>query len=158
MSLDTLDTKILAIVQRNCRVQAEDIADQVGLSASAVQRRLKRLRTEGVIMTEVAVVDQNSVSRPLTLIAGIEIERDNYRVLSQFKTWAEQRDDIQQVYYVTGNADLIVVITAASMASYDALTEQLMTDIPQVRRITTNVVLNDLKKTLYVPLDDAVCA
>ena len=62
MQLDTFDTKILNIIQKNSRVQAEEIAEQVGLSASAVQRRLKKMRTEGVIQTEIAVVDPRITS------------------------------------------------------------------------------------------------
>lgn len=151
MQLDSFDTKILDIVQRNCRLQAEEIADQVGLSASAVQRRLKRLRSEGVIVNEVAIVDPKYLSRPMTFIAGLEIDRDNYKSLALFKSWAAQRDDIQQIYYVTGSVDLMVVITAATTADYDAFTEQLMEHNPQIRRITTHVVLDIPKKSFYVP-------
>lgn len=47
MQLDTFDAKILNIIQKNSRVQAEEIAEQVGLSASAVQRRLKKCVLRG---------------------------------------------------------------------------------------------------------------
>ena len=66
MQLDTFDAKILNIIQKNSRVQAEEIAEKVGLSASAVQRRLKKMRTEGVIQTEIAVVDPKYVSNIMT--------------------------------------------------------------------------------------------
>ena len=142
MQLDTFDAKILNIIQKNSRVQAEEIAEKVGLSASAVQRRLKKMRTEGVIQTEIAVVDPKYVSNVMTFIAGLEIERDNYIALSLFKNWIANREDIQQVYYVTGPYDLMVVVTAANAAGYDKFSQELMEKVPQIRRITTQVVID----------------
>ncbi|MDD2344136.1 MAG: Lrp/AsnC family transcriptional regulator [Tolumonas sp.] len=152
MQLDTFDTKILNIIQKNCRVQAEEIAEQVGLSASAVQRRLKKLRTEGVIQTEIAVIDPKYVPNIMTFIAGLEIERDNYVALNLFKAWSAGRNDIQQVYYVTGQYDLIVVVTAVNAAEYDKFSQELMEKVPQIRRITTHVVIDAPKRSFYVPI------
>jgi len=73
--LDAFDRQILTLVQRDCQLKAEAIASQIGLSASAVQRRLKRLRAQGVIRAEIAVLDRAAAGRSLTLVAGLEIER-----------------------------------------------------------------------------------
>ena len=151
--LDTLDRKILTLVQRNCQTKAEDIAEQVGLSASAVQRRIKRLREQGVIRSEVAILERSAVGQSITLIAGLEIERDNYPALSKFKAWADKVDEVQQVYYVTGQMDLMVLIVARSMLDYDALCARLMADNPMIRRMNTHVVIDALKLGLQVPID-----
>ena len=150
--LDSFDRQILDIVQRDNQLKAEAIAQQVGLSASAVQRRLKRLRVQGVIRAEVAVLDRQAVGPSVTLIAGIEIDRDNYPALAAFRAWAAREDAIQQVYYVTGTTDLVAVVMARDMAAYDALCERLMTDIPQIRRINTQVVIDAIKVGLQVPV------
>ncbi|MBQ1767196.1 MAG: Lrp/AsnC family transcriptional regulator [Aquincola sp.] len=150
--LDSFDRQILDIVQRDNQRKAEAIAQQVGLSASAVQRRLKRLRAQGVIRAEVAVLDRQAVGPSVTLIAGIEIDRDNYPALAAFRAWAAREQAIQQVYYVTGTTDLVAVVMARDMAAYDALCERLMTDIPQIRRINTQVVIDAIKVGLQVPV------
>lgn len=152
--LDTFDQKILELMQRNCRLAADVIAEQVGLSASAVQRRIKKLREEGVIKAEVAIVDAAVTSHNMTFLAGVEIDRDNYAVLSRFKRWAEGQNTVQQVFYVTGHVDLMLVITAPDTRAYDAFIEQLMQLYPQIKRVTTNVVLDTPKKSLYVPVCD----
>ena len=151
-ALDTFDRGILELIQRDCQLKAEAIADRVGLSASAVQKRLKRLRTDGVIAAEVAIVDRKAVGQPMTFIAGMEIERENYEALSKFKAWAARQDHIQQVYYVTGNADLIAIITASDVSHYDDITAMIMSQNPQIKRIHTNVVLKELKVGMYVPV------
>ena len=150
--LDSFDRQILDIVQRDNQLKAEAIAQQVGLSASAVQRRLKRLRAQGVRLAAVAVLDRQAVGPSVTLIAGIEIDRDNYPALAAFRAWAAREDAIQQVYYVTGTTDLVAVVMARDMAAYDALCERLMTDIPQIRRINTQVVIDAIKVGLQVPV------
>jgi DNA-binding Lrp family transcriptional regulator len=152
-TLDSFDKKILELMQSNCRLASEVIAEQVGLSASAVQRRLKRLREEGAIQAEMAVIKSELSAHPMTFIAGIEIDRDNYTVLNKFKRWADSQPSIQQVFYVTGNVDLMVVITAESAKSYDGFIEHTMAQFPQIRRVMTNVVLDTPKQSLYLPLE-----
>ncbi len=151
-TLDNFDKKILHILQLNCRVASEEIAGQVGLSASAVQRRIKRLREEGIIAAEVAIIDGNVSSHGVSFLAEIEIERDNYAVIGQFKQWASDQHWIQQVFYVTGHFDLMLVINAPSPTDYDRYIEDLMARYPQIKRVTTNVVLDTPKKGLYLPI------
>jgi DNA-binding Lrp family transcriptional regulator len=150
--LDGFDRDILDIIQRNCQLTAETIAEKVGLSISAVQRRLKRLREDGIIKAEVAVVDRKATGTPMVFIAGLEIERDNYDALAKFRLWAEKQDHIQQVYYVTGAVDLITIITARDVEHYDDIAALIMKENPQIRRMHTNVVLKDVKLGLLVPL------
>ena len=116
-------------------------------------RRLKRLREQGVIRAEVAVLDRQSVGNSLTLLVGLEIERDNYPSLAGFRAWVEKVDAIQQVYYVTGQMDLMLVVTARSMADYDALCARLMADNPVIRRMNTHVVIDAMKLGLQVPVE-----
>lgn len=150
--LDRFDRDILNIVQRNCQLTAETIAEEVGLSTSAVQRRLKRLREEGIIKAEVAVVDHKTTGTPMVFITGMEIDRDNYDALAKFRLWADKQDHIQQVYYVTGAVDLIAIITARDVEHYDDIAAVIMAENPQIRRMHTNVVLRDVKLGLFVPL------
>lgn len=150
--LDAFDRQILDLMQRACQRKAEAIASQIGLSASAVQRRLKRLRAQGVIAAEVAVLDRQAVGPSLTLVAGLEIERDNYAALARFRAWAAQEDALQQVYYATGQTDLVAIVTARDMPAYDAFCARLMAQHPSIRRINTQVVIDVLKAGLQVPV------
>lgn len=152
--IDDFDRKILGLVQVDCQMKAEAIGDLVGLSASAVQRRLKRMRETGIITAEIAVVDRKAVGNPMTFIAGMEIERENYDALSKFRLWLAKQEHIQQVYYVTGSVDLVVIITARDVEQYDEITANLMSENPQIKRIHTNVVLKDVKLGMFVPVSE----
>ncbi len=152
LHLDSFDKKILEIVQQNCRLPSDQIAEQVGLSASAVQRRLKKMRTDGVIRREVAIVNPSYLSSTMNFIAGLEIERDNYKALSQFKLWSEDKLQIQQIHYVTGSFDLLVFISAKNALDYDAFIEKLMNNNPLILRVTTHVVLDSPRQSFYAPV------
>lgn len=153
-AIDDFDRKILNIIQIDCQVKAEAIGDQVGLSASAVQRRLKRMRDTRIITAEIALIDRKVAGNPMTFIAGMEIERENYDALSRFRAWLAKHEHIQQVYYVTGAVDLIAIITARDVGHYDEIAATLMAENPQIKRMHTNVVLRDIKIGMFVPIEE----
>lgn len=152
--IDHFDRSILSLVQVDCQMKAEAIGDLVGLSASAVQRRLKRMRDCGIITAEIALVDRKAAGNPMTFIAGMEIERENYDALSKFRLWLAKQEHIQQVYYVTGSVDLVAIITARDVEQYDEITANLMLENPQIKRIHTNVVLKDIKLGMFMPISE----
>ncbi|NDY93306.1 Lrp/AsnC family transcriptional regulator [Ideonella livida] len=155
-ALDDFDRHLLAFVQQDCTLSAEHMGAAIGLSASAVQRRLKRLRAQGVIQAQVAVLDPARVGRGVTLLAGLQIDRDNYPVLAALRPRLAQDAAVQQAWYVTGQNDLMVVVQVANMAAYDAWCAALMQALPQIGRITTQVVIESLKRGLVVPVEAPV--
>lgn len=151
--LDSFDRQLLEWVQRDATTPTERLADAVNLSVSAVQRRLKRMRKAGTIRKDVAVVDPEAVGRPLKFIATLEIEREHKELLQELQRWVQAEDAVQQAFYVTGDVDIVLVITACDMEEYDRLTQKLLEDNRNVRRMTTHVMLQEYKSTLFVPPD-----
>jgi DNA-binding Lrp family transcriptional regulator len=153
--LDKLDRKILALLQRDARLSAEMIGAEVGLSASAVQRRTARLRDEAIITAEVAIIDPRSVGRPLTMIVDIEVERERPELLVNLKRWIANEPAIQEAWYVTGDEDYVLIVSARDVDTYEVLMQQLLADNANVRRYRTRVALGTLKRGLVVPLESA---
>lgn len=153
--LDKLDRRILTLLQRDARISAEAIGAEIGLSASAVQRRTARLRDEAVITGEVAVVDARSVGRPLTMIVDLEVERERTELLVGLKRWIAAEAAIQEAWYVTGDEDYVLVVSARDVEGYEALMQKLLADNANVRRYRTRVALGTLKRGMAVPLDPA---
>ncbi len=149
--LDAIDRKLLSLMQRDARQSADRLGEAAGLSASAVQRRLARLRETGVILGETAIVDPKAVGRPLTMIVDVELERERPEVLAAFKAWLAAEEAVQQAWYVTGDGDYVLIVTAADVEGYDALMQRLVAENPNVRRFRTRVALGTLKRGLTVP-------
>ncbi|SHL61218.1 Lrp/AsnC family transcriptional regulator [Rhodanobacter sp. OK091] len=153
MELDKFDRGILAILQRDARRSAELIGAAIGLSASAVQRRIARLREEAVITAEVAIVDAGVMGRPLTLIVDVEVERERPELLVSLKHWIAAEPAIQEAWYVTGEGDYVLIITARDVGDYDALMKKLVAENANVRRFQTRVALGTLKRGQLVPME-----
>jgi len=150
--LDDFDRRLLLLVQRDSAATSETLATQVGLSASAIQRRLKRLRKTGVITATVAVVDPAKVGRPSFFVVGLEVERERPELLAELRRWLAVEDWVQEAFYVTGAWDMILIVTASDIERYDIFMSRMMADNPNIRRFTTNVVLAAHKRRLFVPI------
>src|ERR1700754_157281 len=152
MELDRFDRQLLNLVQENSGVTAERLAEQVALSPSAVQSRLRRMREQGVIVKDVAIVDPKKIGKPTFFIVSLQVERERPELLSQLRQWMAAQAHIQQVFYVTGEADFILVITAPDTEVYDELMSRLVGENPNVKRFTTNVALGVVKRGLAIPI------
>ncbi|GAA4118140.1 Lrp/AsnC family transcriptional regulator [Aminobacter aganoensis] len=150
--LDDFDLKILAILQRDNATPQREIGKAVNLSAPAVQRRIRRMEESGVIAANVAVVDPDKVGRPITVIVEIAVESERVDLLDAAKASFAAAPEVQQCYYVTGEADFVLVVTVASMAEYEALTRRLFFANPNIRRFRTLVAMDRVKAGLTVPL------
>lgn len=152
LELDRFDRQLLNLVQCDAGLTAEQLAEQVSLSPSAIQRRLKRLREQGVIVRQVAVLDAAQIGRPTTFIAGLRVEVERPELMVRLRAWIEAEDAVQQAFYVTGEADFVLVVTAPDATGYEALMARLLADNPHVRRYTTQVAMGVLKRSLLLPV------
>jgi Lrp/AsnC family leucine-responsive transcriptional regulator len=152
MKLDRIDRKILAAVQADCTIGAEALGELCGASPSTALRRLRKLRTAGVIVAEVAVVDGRKVDRGLLMIVGVRLEREDARIAADFRRRLEAHPAVMQLYFVTGSADYILHVSAASMAEYDEFVETVLVANPHIAMTETHVVIRPIKMGLSVPV------
>jgi len=152
-SIDDFDRKILAIMQVSNRTTSEQIAEEIGLSAAAVQRRIKKMREQKIIQADISVIDQQAVDRPLTLVVQITLERERADLIDQFKKEMKNTPAVQQCYYVTGSADFMLIITAKDMQDYEAFTRKVFFANRNIRSFMTNVVMDSVKTGLAVPVN-----
>ncbi len=151
--LDALDRKILARYQSDTRVPALVIGEEVGLSAAAVQRRIKRMREIGVITNEIAQIDPNAVGLPVTIVVHVDIERETLQYIDAFKAAMRARPEVQQCWYTTGLTDFILIVRVASMAAYEQFTRDALLSNDNVAKFTSYMVLTEVKSGLSLNLD-----
>ena len=149
---DAADRAILDQLQQDANVNLDQMAHVSGLSVPSVQRRLKRLRTSKVIAQEIAVLDPKALGQTMSFIVMVELERERLDQLDAFRRAARQEPQVQQCYYVTGEADFVLICTARDMEDFEALTHRLFFDNANVRRFRTSVVMERSKVGLSLPL------
>jgi len=150
MDLDQFDRKILALLQQDNRMAQRDVAEAVNLSSSSVNRRIAAMEAAGIIRANVA--DPAKVGRPITVIAEITVESERLDLLDAVKRRFVECPQVQQVYYVTGEVDFVLVMNVADMAEYERLTRELFFSGGNVRRFRTLVAMERSKVSLSVSM------
>lgn len=150
--IDDQDLKILAELQVDNLVSAEQLGIKVGLSQSAVQRRTKRLRDAGVIAADVAVLNQKALGFAMTFIVDVVLERESAALFEAFKRRMLSAPEVQHCYYVTGENDFVLIIAARDMEAYEEISERLFMDDPNIKRFRTGVVMARVKASSALAL------
>lgn len=156
VSLDSFDMAILRVLQQNNATPQRKIGELVNLSTPAVQRRIRRMEEARVIAANVAVVDPASVGQPITILVEVEMIFETAELVDAAKREFAALPDVQQCYYVTGEADFMLVVVVPSMTAYEALTRRLFFGNANVKRFRTFVVMDRVKVGLEVPLAGTV--
>lgn len=151
--LDRIDIGILQAVQHNNRLTSEELGERVGLSATACQRRLKRLRAEGVIEADISVVAPKAVGRPVSMLVLVSLERERADIVDKFKAAIRSTQEVMIGFYVTGDADFVLLITAKDMEDYEKFTRRFFYENHDIKGFKTMVVMDRVKASFALPID-----
>ena len=116
-TLDAIDRKILALLQEDNQITNQALAEKVGISPPPCHRRVRRLREEGIIARDVSLVDPVKVGRSLIVFASITLERQREDLLENFERKMMRHPEVMQCYFVSGDADYLVVVSVGDMAA-----------------------------------------
>jgi Lrp/AsnC family transcriptional regulator, leucine-responsive regulatory protein len=152
LQLDELDRKLLDLLQNDAARPLYELGDRVGLSASAVQRRLSRYRSSGVIERQVAVLNPDVVAGTVLACVLVTLERETKKLHSDFRKRLLGAPEVQQCYDLAGAWDYLVMVAASSMPRCRAVIDELLLDAPNVKRYDTLFVFGPVKRGLNIPL------
>jgi Lrp/AsnC family leucine-responsive transcriptional regulator len=144
VELDSFDRGILDIVRRNTLEPARAIAEKVGLSESAVLRRLRRLRSTGVIMADVALVDRTRLAPAITIHVLVELIQSGLKAERAFAATLEQRPEVIGAWNVTGRTDFLLIVSIPSIEAYQRFADDVLASDDNVRAFETLVSLREI--------------
>ncbi len=154
--LETIDRRILRALQIDGRVTYDALAAEVGLSPSAVLRRVRRLEESGVIAAYVALVPPEKVGLGLTAYINVRLEKhtethkrnpmDLFRAAVQ--TWPE----VVECVALTGEMDYLLRVLVQDMAHYARFISETLLKHPSVQDCKTSFMLDRVKGTTAVPV------
>lgn len=144
-TLDRQDREILRILQRDNKTPQRVIAEEVHLSAAAVQRRIAAMEAAGVIMKNVAIVDPEAVSATITSIVEVQLVDERASTVDRAKALFRDTPEVQQCFYVTGGVSCVLIIVAPNMRSYEGLTRRLFAQNEAVKSFRSLVALDRVK-------------
>ena len=154
MELDAIDVRILSIVQKNNRLTTEALAEMAGLSATACQRRLRRLRSKGIIEADVSIVSPKAVGRRIQMLVLVSLERERRDIIDRFKKAIRTTGEVVNGFYVTGESDFVLYITARDMEEYEEFTRRFFYENPDIKGFKTLVIMDRVKVGFALPLEE----
>ena len=155
-TIDKLDKAILRRLQANGRETYDVIGEQVGLSPSAVLRRVKRLEESGVIDRYVALVQPETVGLGLTAYLNVRLEKytetSKRNPMDIFRASVQTWPEVVECVSLTGEMDYLLRVVVADMQHYSRFIMDTLLKHPSVQDCKTSFVMDRVKVTTAVPL------
>ena len=150
LRLDEIDRKILRALQQDARLTTAQLADRVGLSTTPCWNRLKRLETQGYIDGYVALLNQDKLGLPETVIIELTLDRHDEEMLERFGQLLTSLPEVIEAYLTTGDYDYVVKVAVESTAGYERFLREKLYRIPGIRHSRSSFALRCLKKLTSV--------
>ncbi|MBN8488837.1 MAG: Lrp/AsnC family transcriptional regulator [Burkholderiales bacterium] len=135
MELDALDWRLLDLLQADASLTNQALAEAAHVSPATALRRTKRLRESGVIERVTALLTPAFAGRGLTALCEVTLDRQGAEHLAAFEARAVAEPRVQQCWRVSPGPDFLLVVWAADMPGYLALTQRLFTQDANVRNV-----------------------
>ncbi|MFL6695193.1 MAG: Lrp/AsnC family transcriptional regulator [Ramlibacter sp.] len=155
-ALDKLDKAILRALQDNGRETYDVVGEQVGLSPSAVLRRVKRMEESGIIDRYVALVRPESVGLGLTAYINVRLEKHTEshkrNPMDVFRASVQSWPEVVECVALTGEMDFLLRVVVEDMAHYSRFIMETLLKHASVQDCKTSFVLDRVKTTTAVPV------
>jgi len=152
--MDRIDKKILELLQVNCQISNQELADLVALSPSSCLRRVKLLEEQGYIKKQVALLAPEKIGLNLTVIILVSLNNHQPTVMKKFEETIRFLPEVVQCYLITSqSADYLLKVIVPDLNAYQAFLLGKLTCINGVSNVHSSFILRDVCDTTTLPLD-----
>ncbi len=152
MKLDSIDFKLLNLLQQDCKKTTKEYAHKLGLSTTAVYERIKRLEKSGTIKSYVALVNTFQVDKSFTVFCHIKLvqhTRDNIR---QFERDVLKLEEVVECHHLSGDYDYLLKILVKDMEDYRNFMVSKLTAINHIGSTQSSFTIKEVKHSTAIPL------
>ena len=142
---DAIDERILRVLRRAGRISNQALAERVGLSPSATLRRVQALERDGTIAGYRAVLDPARTGTGFTAYIAVGLHDHTKHGQEAFEHGVVRAPEVRECHNVTGTVEYLLRVEAADLAAYKRFHTDVLGVLPQVRTLTTYVVMGSPK-------------
>ncbi|MCZ6831011.1 MAG: Lrp/AsnC family transcriptional regulator [Gammaproteobacteria bacterium] len=153
--MDQTDRSILSLLQKQGRLSNQQLAEEVGISTAACWRRVRALEKSGIIASYAALLDRRQLGLNLCAYVHVLLARHRQQSTTSFEAAVRHREEVQECYATTGDADFILRVVTRDIESFDAFLEDFLFGLPEVSQVRSNIALRELKFATTLPLPDS---
>jgi len=152
MNLDSIDRRILAVLQRRGRIQNLELAKEVGLSPSPCLRRVRLLEEAGAIKGYAALLDGPKIGMKLTVFARVWLSGQDVETTDHFVAEVIRLPNVVECHLMAGDCDFILRVVAADLDDYRRFQVEHLGRIKGVKSIKTEIPMQECKLSPELPL------
>lgn len=153
ITLDELDRVLLRSLQQDARQSNAELARRVDLSATGLQKRLRRLEDAGVISGYVAQVDREALGYDMLCFVQVTLQRHDPDAVENFRREVQGMAEVLECHHLTGEFDYLLKVILRNRKHLEQFILHTLTPVRGMDRIRTSLVLSEIKTTSAVPLD-----
>jgi len=153
VKLDRLDKKILNALQADGRIANADLAEKVGLSASACLRRMRALENAGIIDKYVALLNQKTLGRHMDVFVEISLTGQSKETLENFERAVARSEEIMECFLMAGDADYILRLSARDPIDFERIHRDHLAQLPGVLRMKSSFAIRPIVRRTAIPLE-----
>jgi Lrp/AsnC family transcriptional regulator len=150
--IDTIDARILDIIQHDASLSVADIADRVGLSSSPCWRRIKRMEEAGFITGRVTLLDNFALGLNFEVMASVKLALPSRANLEAFEAIVQGWSEVIECMTVTGAVDYMIHVVTTDMHAYDNFLRDKLLGSALVSDVQSRIVVRVSKRTTALPL------
>ena len=154
IALDSIDIRILGLLQSDASRSIADIADSVHLSQNACWRRIKRLEDEGVIKKRVALLSAEKLGVGVTVFVSVRAGDHTEKWLENFTAAVRRMPEVVEFYRMAGDVDYLLKLQVADIAAYDRVYKSLIRSA-KLMDVSAAFAMEEMKRTTELPLPQA---
>ena len=152
IQLDSIDWKILALLQSDARLPNVELAKAVGLSPSPCLHRVRNLEKAGYISRYVTLLDALRIGLKVSVFIQVTLERQIETALERFENAIRARPEVMECYLMTGDADYLIRVVVADIQVLEEFILKFLTKLPGVGNIKSSFALKQVKYQTALPL------
>ncbi|HQY43669.1 MAG TPA: Lrp/AsnC family transcriptional regulator [Paracoccaceae bacterium] len=149
--LDDTDKRLLALVQRNAHLTAQELGDELNLSASQAGRRRQRLEAEGLISSYAARLDPARLGLAVQAFVQVQMARHGAETTAAFSRLVGLQPEIVSAWTLTGEADYLLRVYCEDLTALNRLIHQVLLAHPAVARVQSQIVMDQFKPDAPLP-------
>ena len=150
--LDSLDRKILRVLQRRADISQADLALEVAASSASCYRRIKAMEAAGILGPTVRLLDPMRIGRGLDVFCQVHMKAHDTKARKEFEAFLGTHPEVMECYSMSGEWDYLVRVVVADVRDYERFLMQALLSHPAVASSSSHFALNRVKYTTEMPV------
>ncbi len=154
--LDAIDRRILDLLQQDGRMTNAALAEAVGLTATPMLLRMRKLEQRGIIRGYTAIVDPMALGRTLLAFVWVRMANHNPGIHERFVGMISDFEEVLECHHISGEEDYLLKVLVRDMREYENFLLHRINQISDIARVKTTFVLSSPKMATAIPVEDIV--